>query len=326
MSRELSYAQAIQEALGQAMEADERVFIMGEDIGVYGGAFQVTGDLVHRFGEDRVMDTPISELGAAGVAVGAALAGSRPILEFQFSDFAMEQIVNQAAKMRFMLGGKVSVPLVMRLPSGSGTGAAAQHSQSLEAWLAHVPGLKVVQPATPYDAKGLLLAAIDDPDPVMVFEHKLLYKMKGEVPEEAYRVPIGKALVRREGKHVTIVATSIMVHRALEAAEVLAGEGIEVEVIDLRTLRPLDTATIIESVKKTSRLACVYEGVKTLGIGAEISAMIAESEAFDYLDAPILRLGGADSPIPYSPVLEKAAVPQTPGIIEQVRHLVKGRI
>ena len=183
-----------------------------------------------------------------------------------------------------------------------------------------------MQPSTPHDAKGLLLAAIDDPDPVMVFEHKLLYKMKGEVPEEAYRIPIGKAVVRREGRHVTIVATSIMVHRALEAAEVLAGEGIEVEVIDLRTLRPLDTATIIESVKKTTRLACVYEGVKTLGIGAEISALIAESEAFDYLDAPILRLGGVDSPIPYNPTLEKAAVPQTPRIIEQVRNLVKGRI
>lgn len=326
--RELSYAQAIQEALGQAMEADPRVFLLGEDIGVYGGAFQVTGDLVHRFGEDRVMDTPISELGAAGVAVGAALAGARPVLEFQFSDFAtlaMEQIVNQAAKLRYMLGGKVSVPLVMRFPAGSGTGAAAQHSQSLDAWLAHVPGLKVVQPATPEDAKGLLLAAIDDPDPVMVFEHKLLYKTKGFVPEEAYRTPIGKALVRREGSHATVVATAIMVHRALEAAETLAAEGIDIEVIDLRTLRPLDTETIIESVKKTSRLACVYEGVKTLGIGAEVSARIAESEAFDYLDAPIMRLGGAESPIPYNPVLEKAAVPQTPGIVEGLRNLVKGR-
>jgi pyruvate dehydrogenase E1 component beta subunit len=328
MVRELTYAQAVQEALAQAMEADERVFLMGEDIGVYGGAFQVTGDLVHRFGEDRVMDTPIAELGAAGVAVGAALAGSRPVFEFQFSDFAtlaMEQIVNQAAKIRFMLGGKVSVPLVMRFPAGSGTGAAAQHSQSLEAWLAHVPGLKVVQPATPYDAKGLLLSAIDDPDPVMVFEHKLLYKIKGEVPAEPYRVPIGKAIVRREGSDVTIVATAIMVHRALEAAETLAGEGIAAEVIDLRTLRPLDKDTVIESVKKTSRLVCVYEGVKTLGIGAEISAMIAESEAFDYLDAPIVRLGGVESPIPYNPVLEKAAVPQTPDIIAAVRDLVKGR-
>jgi pyruvate dehydrogenase E1 component beta subunit len=260
--------------------------------------------------------------------VGAALAGSRPVFECQFSDFAtlaMEQIVNQAAKIRFMLGGKVSVPLVMRFPSGSGTGAAAQHSQSLEAWLAHVPGLKVVQPATPHDAKGLLLAAIDDPDPVMVFEHKLLYKTKGEVPAEPYRVPIGKAIVRREGSDVTIVATAIMVHRALEAAETLAGEGISAEVVDLRTLRPLDKDTIIASVKKTSRLVCVYEAVKTLGIGAEISAMIAESEAFDYLDAPIVRLGGAESPIPYNPVLEKAAVPQTPDIIAAVRDLVKGR-
>jgi pyruvate dehydrogenase E1 component beta subunit len=289
----------------------------------------VTGDLVHRYGEDRVMDTPIAELGAAGVAVGAALAGCKPVFEFQFSDFsalALEQIVNQAAKIRFMLGGKVSVPLVMRFPAGSGTGAAAQHSQSLEAWLAHVPGLKVVQPATPYDAKGMLLAAIDDPDPVMVFEHKLLYKMKGDVPAEPYRVPIGKALVRRAGTHISVVATSIMVHRALEAAEILAQEGIDAEVIDLRTLRPMDRDTIIDSVKKTGRLACIYEGVKTLGIGAEISALVTESEAFDYLDAPILRLGGAESPIPYNPVLEKAAVPQTDVIAARIRDLMSARI
>src|SRR5918994_6160969 len=235
MVRELSYAQAIQEAMALAMEADSRVFLMGEDIGVYGGAFQVTGDLVERFGPERVMDTPISELGGAGVAVGAALTGLRPIYEFQFSDFAtlaMEQIVNQAAKMRFMLGGEVSVPLVMRFPAGSGTGAAAQHSQSLEAWLGHVPGLKVVQPSTPHDAKGLLLAAIDDPDPVMVFEHKLLYKSKGAVPLAAYTVPIGKAEIRREGRALTVVATSIMVHKALEAAEALEAEGIDVEVVD----------------------------------------------------------------------------------------------
>jgi pyruvate dehydrogenase E1 component beta subunit len=267
-------------------------------------------------------------LGAAGVAVGAALAGSRPVLEFQFSDFAtlaMEQIVNQAAKLRYMLGGKASVPLVMRLPCGSGTGAAAQHSQSLDSWLAHVPGLKVVQPATPHDAKGLLLAAIDDPDPVMVYEHKLLYKVKGDVPEAAYRVPIGKAVVRREGKSATAVATGIMVHKALDAALELAGEGIDLEVIDLRSLRPIDTPTIIASVKKTTRLICVYEGVKTLGIGAEISARIAESEAFDYLDAPIVRLGGVESPIPYNPQLEKAAVPQVADIVAAVRDLVTGR-
>ncbi len=326
--RELSFAQALGEALSQAMESDPRVFIMGEDIGVYGGAFGVTGDLVHRFGETRVIDTPISELGAAGAAVGAALAGSRPILEFQFSDFAglaIEQIVNQAAKIRYMLGGKASVPVVFRMPTGSGTGAAAQHSQSLEAWYGHVPGLKVIQPSTPYDAKGLLLAAIEDPDPVLIFEHKLLYKMKGHVPEEQYLVPIGKAAVVREGKDVTIVGSAIMVHKALEAAEILSAEGIGVEVIDLRSIRPIDTATIIASVKKTTRLVCVYEGVKTLGIGAEISARIAESEAFDYLDAPIMRLGGAESPIPYSPVLERAAVPQVENIVETLRNLVRGR-
>jgi acetoin:2,6-dichlorophenolindophenol oxidoreductase subunit beta len=327
--RELSFAQALNEALSIAMEADERVFIMGEDIGVYGGAFGVTGDLVHKFGEDRVMDTPIAELGTAGAAVGAAVAGSRPILEFQFSDFAglaMEQIVNQAAKMRYMLGGKVNVPVVFRMPCGSGTGAAAQHSQSLEAWFAHVPGLKVIEPSTPADAKGMLLAAIEDPDPVLIFEHKLLYKMKGDVPEGHYLTPIGKAHVTREGRDVTVVAAAIMVHKALEAAEILKAEGIEVEVVDIRSIRPIDTATIIESVKKTTRLACVYEGVKTLGIGAEISALIAESEAFDYLDAPILRMGGAESPIPYSPILEKAAVPQVEGIVEALRNLVKGRI
>jgi pyruvate dehydrogenase E1 component beta subunit len=238
----------------------------------------------------------------------------------------MEQIVNQAAKMRYMLGGNVSVPLVMRFPAGSGTGAAAQHSQSLEAWFAHVPGLKVVQPATPYDAKGLLLAAIEDPDPVMIFEHKLLYKMKGPVPKGYYTVPIGKAETRRHGRDVTIVATAIMVHRALEAAAILAAENIEAEVIDLRSLRPMDIPAIVESVIRTSRLVCVYEGVKTLGIGAEISAAIAESEAFGYLDAPIIRLGGAESPLPYNPQLEKAAVPQVANIVEAVRNLVKGKI
>jgi pyruvate dehydrogenase E1 component beta subunit len=327
--RELSFAQAIHDAMAIAMEADERVFLMGEDIGVYGGAFQVTGDLVRRFGEDRVMDTPIAELGGAGVAVGAALTGLRPIFELQFSDFstlAMEQIVNQAAKLRYMLGGSVSVPLVIRLPTGSGTGAAAQHSQSLEAWFAHVPGLKVVEPTTPYDAKGLLLAAVADPDPVLIFEHKLLYKMKGPVPEGHYTVPLDKAEVRRVGRDVTIVASGIMAGKALDAAQALAREGIEAEVIDPRSLRPLDLTTIVKSVKKTSRLMCVYEGVKTLGIGAEISAAICESEAFDHLDAPILRLGGAESPIPYSPILEKAAVPQVGDILAAARRLGRGDI
>ena len=327
--RELSFAQAIQEALAIAMKADDRVFLMGEDIGVYGGAFQVTGDLIERFGEDRVMDTPISELGGAGVAVGAALTGSRPVFEFQFSDFsalAMEQIVNQAAKLRYMLGGAVSVPVVFRLPTGSGTGAAAQHSQSLEAWFAHVPGLKVVEPTTPHDVKGMLLAAIADPDPVLFFEHKLLYKTKGPVPEGHYTVPLDKAEVRRAGRDVTIVAVGIMAPRAMEAAAELAKSGIEAEVIDPRSLRPLDMPAIIASVRKTTRLICVYEGVKTLGIGAEISAAIAESEAFAYLDAPIIRLGGAESPIPYSPVLEKAAVPQIADIVAAAMRLVQGKI
>jgi acetoin:2,6-dichlorophenolindophenol oxidoreductase subunit beta len=327
--RELSYAEAIREAMAIALESDPAVVLMGEDIGTYGGAFQVTGDLIDRFGPDRVMDTPISELGGAGVAVGAALTGLKPIFEFQFSDFAalaMEQIVNQAAKLRYMLGGEAEVPVVFRMPSGSGTGAAAQHSQSFEAWFGHVPGLKVVQPSTPAEAKGLLLAALADPDPVIVFEHKLLYKMKGPVPAGHYTTPIGKAAVVRPGQHVTIVASAIMVHRALEAAEKLAKEGIEAEVIDLRTVRPLDRETIIASVKKTGKLLCVYEGVRTLGVGAEISALVAESEAFDYLDAPIQRLGGAEAPIPYNPDLERAAVPQTPDIERVARQLTKGEV
>ena len=244
--RELSYAEAIREALAIALERDERVFLMGEDIGVYGGAFQVTGDLVDRFGEERVMDTPISELGGAGVAVGAALTGMRPVYEFQFSDFsmlAMEQIVNQAAKLRYMLGGAVSVPVVFRMPTGSGLGGAAQHSQSIEAWYAHVPGLKVVEPSTPEDVKGMLLAAIKDPDPVIVFEHKLLYKMKGRNPGGLLR---DAARPRRSSGAKAAISPSsraaIMVHRALEAAEILAKEGIDAEVIDLRSLRPIDKA------------------------------------------------------------------------------------
>src|SRR6185437_8082636 len=232
-TRVITYSEAIREAIGQAMAADDRVFMLGEDIGIYGGAFGVSGDLYHRFGADRIRDTPISELGIVGAAVGAALVGSRPIVEIQFSDFtcqAMDQIVNQAAKIHFMLGGAASVPMVLRAPGGSGTGAAAQHSQSLEAWFAHIPGLKVVMPATPADAKGLLLAAIDDPNPVLIFEHKLLYKTKGHVPEEPYRVPIGTAALRREGGDLTIVASSVMTLRALAAAKRLAAEDIDAEV------------------------------------------------------------------------------------------------
>ena len=327
--RELSYAGAIREAMDIALEQDERVVLMGEDIGIYGGAFQVTGDLIEKYGPERIIDTPISELGGAGVAIGAAVTGLRPIFEFQFSDFAalaMEQIVNQAAKLRYMLGGAVSVPLVMRFPAGSGTGAAAQHSQSIEAWFGHVPGLKVVQPSTPEDAKGLLLSALEDPDPVMIFEHKVLYKTRGIVPRGHYSIPIGEAAVRREGQRLTIVATSLMVHKSLSAAEELARQDIEADVIDLRTIRPMDRETVLDSVRKTGRLLCVYEGVKTLGVGAEISAMVAESDAFDFLDAPIVRLGGAECPIPYNPDLENAAVPQVPDILEAARKLATGRI
>jgi acetoin:2,6-dichlorophenolindophenol oxidoreductase subunit beta len=326
VERTLTYAEAVREALAQAMEADERVFLFGEDVGVYGGAFGVSGDLVHRFGEERVRDTPISELGIVGAAVGAALAGMRPVVEIQFSDFtaqAMDQIVNQAAKIHFMLGGAATVPMVLRAPGGSGTGAAAQHSQSLEAWFAHVPGLKVVMPATPADAKGLLLSAIDDPNPVIVLEHKLLYKQSGAVPPEAVRVPLGQAAVRREGRDLTIVATGVMVSRSLEAAEQLAEEGISATVLDPRTLRPLDSQTIVDSVTATGRALLVQEAPKTGGFMAEVAAQVVESPAFGHLRAPVARLCGLDVPIPYAPQLERAAVPQVADITEAARELVR---
>lgn len=324
--REISYLEAVREAMSQEMRENQDVFILGEDIGVYGGAFGVTRGMIEEFGPERVRNTPISEAAIAGGAVGAALTGMRPILELQFSDFitiAMDQLVNQAAKTRYMFGGKGKVPLVVRTPAGSGTGAAAQHSQSLEAWMAHIPGLKVVQPSTAYDAKGLLKAAMDDDNPVIFYEHKLLYKTIGEVPEEQYSIPLGKADVKRSGKDVTIVATAIMVHKALEAAKELEAEGIDVEIIDPRTLVPLDEETIIESVKKTGKCIVVHEAVKRGGYGGEIASMIAESEAFDYLDAPIKRLGGLAVPIPYNPALEKAVIPQVPDIIEAAKELAR---
>ncbi|MFD2044617.1 alpha-ketoacid dehydrogenase subunit beta [Ornithinibacillus salinisoli] len=320
--RVITYLEAVREAMSQEMRINNDVFILGEDIGVYGGAFGVTSGMIEEFGSERVRDTPISEAGIAGTAVGSALTGMRPILDLQFSDFitiAMDQIVNQAAKIRYMYGGKGKVPMVLRTPSGSGTGAAAQHSQSLEAWVAHIPGLKVVQPSTAYDAKGLLKAAIDDDNPVIFYEHKLLYKTASHVPEDPYSIPLGKADVKREGSDVTIVATAIMVHRALEAAEELALEGISVEVIDPRTLVPLDEEAIVKSVSKTGRVVVVHEAVKRGGYGAEIASMIAESEAFDSLVAPIKRLGGEPSPVPYHPELEKAHVPQVPDIIKAVK-------
>ena len=325
--RELSYAEAVREALRQAMSADERVFLIGEDIGVYGGAFGVTAGLFEEFGPERVRDTPLSEAAIAGACIGAALTGMRPVGEIQFMDFvtlSMEQLVLQAAKIRFMFGGKASVPMVLRMPAGAGTGAAAQHSESLENWFVHVPGLKVVMPSSPYDAKGLLLAAIHDGNPVIFVEHKLLYKTRGDVPEEMYTVPLSQSRVVREGRDLTIVATSAMVPRALEAAGKLAEEGIEVELLDPRTLSPLDDEPIILSVVKTGRALVVHEAPKTGGFGGEILSRIMESEAFDYLEAPVRRLAGLDVPIPYNRNLESHAIPQVEDIVVEAQKLVGG--
>lgn len=324
--RVITYSEAVREAIGQAMEADPSVFMLGEDIGVYGGAFGVSGDLYHRFGPERIRDTPISELGIVGAAVGAALAGMRPIVEIQFSDFtnqAMDQIVNQAAKIHFMLGGAATVPMVLRAPLGSGTGAAAQHSQSLEAWFAHVPGLKVVMPATAADAKGLLLSAIDDPNPVIFLEHKLLYRTSGPVPEDDVRIPLGRAAVHRRGEHVTVVGTGVMVSRALEAAETLAEQGVEISVIDPRTLSPLDDAPIHADVTRTGRLLLVQEAPGHGGFTAEIAARITESPTIFSLLAPVRRLSGLDAPIPYAPQLETASVPQVVDIVDAALLLMK---
>jgi pyruvate/2-oxoglutarate/acetoin dehydrogenase E1 component len=323
---ELTYLEAVREALNQEMRRDPEVFLLGEDIGVYGGAFGVTRGMLEEFGPERVRDTPISEAAIAGTATGAALMGMRPVMEIMFMDFltiSMNQLVNQAAKIRFMFGGKASIPMVIRAPAGSGTGAAAQHSQSLEAWFVHTPGIKVVAPATPHDAKGLLITAIRDNNPILFMEHKLLYRTKGPVPQELYTIPLGQAKVRREGRHLTILAYSIMVPRSLEAAEQLGGEGVQVEVVDLRSLKPLDMDTIVQSVSKTGRVLIVHEAPRTGGFGGELAAMVADSEAFDYLDAPIRRLAGRDIPIPYNRSLERATVPQVEDIVREARALAK---
>jgi pyruvate dehydrogenase E1 component beta subunit len=325
--RTITFAEAIREGLRQAMQSDPSVFLIGEDIGVYGGAFGVTAGLLEEFGSERVRDTPISEAVIAGACAGAALTGMRPVGEIQFMDFvtlSMEQLVLQAAKVRFMFGGKANVPMVLRMPGGSGTGAAAQHSESLENWFVHVPGLKVVMPSNAYDAKGLLLSAIYDGNPVIFIEHKLLYKTSGHVPEEMYRVPLSQTHVARTGGDLTVVATSLMVQRALEAAGQLSQEGIELEVIDPRTLNPLDDAPIIASVIKTGRALVVHEAVSTGGYGGEIVSRIVASPAFDYLEAPVRRLAGLDIPIPYNRTLERNAVPQVEDIVEQARKLVHG--
>ncbi|HWT82070.1 MAG TPA: alpha-ketoacid dehydrogenase subunit beta [Candidatus Methylomirabilis sp.] len=322
--REITYAEAIAETLRAEMRLDPRVFVMGEDVGLFGGLFGGTKGLLDEFGPERVRDTPISEAALIGAGIGAALTGMRPMVEIQFMDFtacAMDQIVNQAAKIRFMLGGKANVPLVIRTPYGTGLKLASQHSQSLEAWFVHTPGLLVAMPSTPADAKGLLVTALRDPNPVIFLEHKLLYPTRGPVSEEQYTIPFGSADVKRPGKDVTVVATGLMVSKSLTAAAALAAEGIEAEVVDPRTLVPLDKGTIIESVKKTGRLVVVHEAVKRGGFGGEVAGIIAE-EAFDYLDAPIKRVAGKNVPIAFNEVLEKRAVPDVEDIVSAVRSLV----
>ncbi len=324
-AREITYAEAIAEALRLEMRLDPRVFVMGEDVGAFGGLFGGTKGLLEEFGPDRVRDTPISEAALIGAGVGAALTGMRPMVEIQFVDFtacAMDQIVNQAAKIRFMLGGKANVPLVIRTPYGTGLKLASQHSQSLEAWFVHTPGLLVAMPSTPADAKGLLVAALRDQNPVIFLEHKLLYPTRGPVPEEQYTIPFGQADIRRPGKDVSIVATGLMVSKALAAAEALAAEGIEAEVVDPRTLVPLDKAAIFGSVKKTGRLVVVHEAVKRGGFGGEIAGIVAE-EAFDYLDAPIKRVAGRNVPIAFNEVLERKAIPDVEDILTAVRSLIR---
>jgi pyruvate/2-oxoglutarate/acetoin dehydrogenase E1 component len=321
MSRIITYAQAINEALREEMLTNEDVVLIGEDIGSYGGVFKVTKDLYSEFGKDRVIDTPISEAGFVGIGVGAAMTGMRPILEIMWIDFtlvAMDQILNQAAKLSYMSGGQTKVPLVIRTQGGGGRGNGAQHSQSLEGLFAQFPGIKVVCPSNPYDAKGLLKASIREESPVMFIEHKLLYNMKGEVPVEEYSIPLGKADIKRKGKDVTIVALSKMVNFALEAAEQLEQEGIDAEVIDLRSLVPLDIDSVVNSVRKTHRVVIVHEASTSFGWGAEIAARV-QMEAFDELDAPIARVGAKDVPIPYNMELEKATLPQVKDIVDEVR-------
>jgi 2-oxoisovalerate dehydrogenase E1 component len=323
--RDLTMAEALNEAFHGEMERDARVFVMGEDVGLIGGIFGVTRGLRERFGEDRVRDTPISEATFVGAGVGAAIAGLRPVVEIQIFDFValtMDQIVNQAAKFRYMLGGRPTVPLVIRGPQGGGIRLAAQHSQSLEAWFAHVPGLVVVAPSSPYDAKGLLASAIRDDNPVIFLEHKALYAVKGPVPAESYAIPLGKAEVKRAGRDVTVVATQMMVHRALGAAADLDKEGISVEVIDPRTLVPLDEAAILESVAKTGRLVIVHEAVKRGGFGAEVAAIVTE-QALDWLDAPVVRVGARNVPMPYNDRLELSTIPSREDIAAAVRRLLR---
>jgi 2-oxoisovalerate dehydrogenase E1 component beta subunit len=324
MSKELTYLEAIREALAEEMRRDAKVFVLGEDVGPYGGAFGVTQGLHEEFGDLRVIDTPISESAIIGISIGASQRGYRPVAEMQFADFVscgFDQIVNQAATLRYRYGGRATVPIVVRLPSGGGVSGGLYHSQNPEAWFVHRPGLKVVAPSTAYDAKGLLKAAIRDDNPVLYFEHKFLYRReKGPVPEGDDAVPIGVAAIRREGGDATLVTYGAMVRPSLDAADRLAKDGVEVEVIDLRTLLPFDKNAILRSVEKTSRVLVVHEDVKTLGVGAELSAMIVE-ERFAYLDAPVMRVTAPDTHVPFSHVLEHAILPNVDTITEGLRRL-----
>ncbi len=325
--RDITYAQAINEAMSEEMRQDKNLIFIGEDIGVYGGAFGVSKGMYEEFGPERVKDTPISEQVITGCAAGASMTGLKTIAEMMFSDFmtlAMDQLANQAAKNRFQFGGQRAVPMVLRAPGGSGTGAAEQHSQSLEAWVAHVPGLKVVIPSTPADAKGLLKASIRDNNPVVFLEQKLLYRTKGPVPEldVEHVVPLGEADIKREGKDVTVITYGRMVPRSLKVAEDLAKEGVDVEVIDIRTLVPLDKETLIKSAKKTGKVLIVHEACQTGGFGGELVSVIVDSDAFFYLDAPVKRLGGLDVPIPYNPNLEAQVVPTEEKITAAIKNLL----
>jgi pyruvate dehydrogenase E1 component beta subunit len=326
-TRELTYVKAFNEGMHQIMAEDPDVFLIGEDVAGYGGVFHMFDGLLTEFGERRVKDTPIAEQAIIGLGVGAAARGLRPVCDLMFMDFigvAMDQIFNQAAKMKYMFGGNVSVPLTITTAGGAGMSAAAQHSQSLEAWLAHVPGLKVAMPASPYDAKGLIVGAIRDDNPTIVVLNKRMLGVKGDVPEELYAIPFGVANIVREGTDVTIVALGRMVPEAVKAAKKLEESGVSVEVIDPRTVQPLDTATIVASVRKTNRVLIVHEAVEFGGIGAEISSQIQE-EAFDFLDAPVARLAAPFAPVPYAPILENAYVPDAPRIEAAVRRLLERR-
>jgi acetoin:2,6-dichlorophenolindophenol oxidoreductase subunit beta len=320
--REITYLEAVREALSQEMRRDERVYLMGEDVGVFNGVWGVSAGMLAEFGEERIRDTPISEAAIIGAGLGSAMMGMRPVVEIMFGDFLMcagDQLVNQVAKARFMSGGKANVPLTIRVTTGAPGSSAAQHSQSPEAWFMNIPGFKIAVPATPADAKGLLRTAIRGEDPVLFFEHKMLYALKGPVPEdEDFAVPFGQAQVLREGRHATVIGIGAMVHKALQAAQVLAGEGIEVEVVDPRTLVPLDKDCLIESAAKTGRVVIAHEAHRRAGPGAEISAMLAE-EAIEFLDGPVVRVGAKNVPLPYSPILENYVLPGVEDIIEAVR-------